>query len=241
MRASLVTLVFVAPISAAIACGGRLNGVRDEGGIDDAVTCPASLTNTSPCNATVSGCTGSSPVYNCDGTVGGYNACQCVGSGQDWLWSCEASSDPDCRDASACPDPSTIAPGGACSGSSAVSCSSDIPIYDCYGNVSGEALCTCSGQTWACSETEPPTCMGVGVCPAPINVQQGEACAMANQPCPGDPQQCGSEALYDAFECIGGTWQDVAVTICDVDGGPPVETGPPDTGPPDTGPPGHDE
>jgi hypothetical protein len=61
--------------------------------------------------------------------------------------------------APACPIPSSITAGGTCSGDG-TSCMSAIPEYDCDGNVTGYASCTCSGGAWACA-------IGTPGCPPP--------------------------------------------------------------------------
>jgi hypothetical protein len=56
-------------------------------------------------------------------------------------------------------------------------------------------------------------------CPDPSSIAQGAACFTEGQQCPGKPTDCGGQILYDAFQCTAGQWDDIATTICDLDGG----------------------
>jgi hypothetical protein len=62
----------------------------------------------------------------------------------------------------ACPVPSSVVAGEACAGD--ITCMSTIPEYDCAGNITGHAFCSCaSNQKWGCQVTVPlcpPTCDG---------------------------------------------------------------------------------
>jgi hypothetical protein len=101
-----------------------------------------------------------------------------------------------------------------------MSCRSNVEIVDCAGQFQGYVSCDCEGGSWLCFDPGPPSCIDATTgCPPPGDVQQGVSCSSEGQQCPGRPTECGGQILYDAFQCTGGTWDDIATTICDVDAG----------------------
>jgi hypothetical protein len=150
----------------------------------------------------------------CDGTQLSAE-CACEADGQEGaLWVCVQSGEPECPDAQppGCPDPSTVEQGNGCGVSPQLSCPSDMPVYDCNGNVIGQATCQCFGGSWSCITPE-PDCPPTS-CPDPQNVEQGFSCASPGMQCPGNPTYCDGAVFYDAFECDQGAWNDVATTGC---------------------------
>jgi hypothetical protein len=267
---SFLALFFSASTLAAIACGGRVDGivgdgggacpspaVVENGGACDAGgrSCPATETGCdgNPIDCTCSGgswacpepppCIGPQPVCPTQATPGTACpvsqqgcvvstsvdycgvfeelSCTCELTGSSLAWDCdEPPPPPDCNDAGACPSPSAVEEGFACDVSSGTSCVTDDPIVDCDGDVTGYISCECSGGSWACPFPPVMNCQDAGgPCPKPNDVVQDTACSSDGQQCPGNPQVCGGQVLYDAFECEQGLWQDVAVTDCDIDAG----------------------
>jgi len=80
-----------------------------------------------------------------------------------------------------------------------------------------EGDCACDQGHWMCETVA--YCPAPTTCPAPGAVQQGVQCASPGQQCPGNPQPCDGAVFYDAFQCEGGSWNDVAVTECEEEGG----------------------
>jgi hypothetical protein len=245
MRRFAGTVALVIPFLAALACGGRVGVV---GGGGDGGTCPGCvvqcpLTNEaqpgSACDLATQGpCTVPYTYTGCNG-IALTASCSCQSDGQgSGVWACNASPEPDCPDAQppACPDPSSVVQGNGCDVSPQLSCDSETPAYDCNGNVVGDESCQCFGGSWSCITSEPdcppPTC------PDPQTVEQGVSCASSGSQCPGNPTECDGAIFYDAFECVDGAWNDVAVTGCSgsgssgggsgSSGGGGVDAGPPD-------------
>jgi hypothetical protein len=196
--------------------------------------CPAadSIQQGDSCDlATQSSCMVPLSVVYCNGLVVS-SLCECEAAGDgSGAWACLQPSPPECADAQppGCPDPSTVANGNGCNVSPQLSCSSGIPIYDCNGNVTGDATCQCFGGAWSCVTPE-PNCPPTG-CPDPEDVEQGISCQSPGLQCPGNPTDCDGAIFYDAFECDSGEWNDVAVTGCSGSGsssgggGGPVDAG----------------
>jgi hypothetical protein len=131
-----------------------------------------------------------------------------------------------------CADPARIRAGGPCNSSGNLACPSEIPEYGCDGQIVGHLSCYCSQYAWTCPEPELPACPEAGpppVCPDPYSVGQGLACSDPGQVCAGNPSWCDGQLDYDAFECQGGVWTDIASTVCEGEGG--IE----DAGPVDAG------
>jgi hypothetical protein len=166
----------------------------------------------SSCDLTTQGaCTVEITATVCDGTVA-VGSCSCEASGQGGAtWGCGLSL-PECDDAGpSCPDPSVVVQGNACAVSSQLQCDSATPVFDCDGNAI-EVSCDCLGGLWSCPQ--PPSCPPPTGCPDPQDVEQGVSCDNAQQQCPGNPTDCDGAVFYDAFECDGGQWNDVAPTAC---------------------------
>jgi hypothetical protein len=138
-------------------------------------------------------------------------------------WECSFPEYPECLDAQPyCPAANDIQPGGTCDIDPSLSCGSDIPIYDCDGQVTGYVSCFCYAGGWSCPMPPLPECPDAsGTCPAPKSIAQGVPCSAEGEQCPGNPQECGGQMLYDAFQCTAGQWDDVATTFCDLDAGGP--------------------
>jgi len=104
---------------------------------------PAAVTNGASCSSAGASCPSSVAIVGCNGTSEGHVYCSCAG-----VWSCSEPSPPDCVDAAppppACPDPTLVGPGGACTGSQ----------VDCPGNPQPCGSATfydvfdCSGGAW---------------------------------------------------------------------------------------------
>jgi hypothetical protein len=180
-----------------------------EGGVPDSGTCPASgVDNGASCSDEGETC---STYYSQCGGPPTALPCTCI----QGAWSCEVISG-GCG-GPVCPDPSTIVPGGACSTPPSFECTSDIAQYDCAGNFVGDVPCTCYAGGWACVSST-PACIDAGPpgnCPDPTEVEQGVACSSPFQQCAGNPTQCDGATFYDDFECDGGTWNDIAPTVCE--------------------------
>jgi hypothetical protein len=170
--------------------------------------------------ATQSGCSPAVTVSSCNGQYTTTCACQSDGAGYA-TWDCGAAPVPDCADAQppSCPPSYSILAGGTCTAPSNVQCPSQIGMYDCSGDFLGDAQCQCLGGAWSCPIPTPVCDAGPGPCPDPTSVAQGAFCSSEGQQCPGNPTDCGGQILYDAFQCTGGQWDDIATTICDLDGG----------------------
>jgi len=260
MRIFLRSLVLAVPVVAALACGGRVDGIHGDaicptpasiqaGGAcysngqscpsaepgcggplececsngewsclappcpPPPPVCPTNVTVGSSCTASQQGCTASAFVAGCNGTT---DTVSCTCEQGDWV--CEGTL-PGCADAQACPSPSAVQEGFSCDVASGTSCQTDEPIVDCDGNTTGYLSCVCSGGTWACPFPPVQSCDAGGPCPKPVDVVMDTACPTDGQQCPGNPQECGGQVLYDAFQCEQGLWEDVAVTVCDLDAG----------------------
>ena len=202
----------------------RTNGVQPGSSCD--------LAQESPCTVelTSTGCNGTQLTGEC--------TCQADGQGSA-SWACSEPPGPECADAQppGCPDPSSVVQGNGCDVAPQLSCDSEIPIYDCNGNITGDASCQCFGGEWSCITSE-PDCPPTG-CPDPQSVEQGVSCMSPGLQCPGNPTECDGAVFYDAFECDSGQWNDVAVTGCNgsgssgggsgsSSGGGAVDAGPPD-------------
>jgi hypothetical protein len=185
-----------------------VDGVGGDGGV--ACPSPAAVESGGACNG--NGLTCPWTATGCDG-----NPLDCTCAGGSWV--CQEP--PPCiAPQPVCPAPSAVQEGFTCDVSSGTSCVTDDPIVDCEGDVTGYLSCVCTGGTWACPFPPVQTCEDAGgPCPKPNDIVQDTACSSDGQQCPGNPQVCGGQVLYDAFECEQGLWQDVAVTDCDVDAG----------------------
>ena len=148
--------------------------------------------------------------------------CSCDGRS----WTCEPLTDVNCPPPVPCPDPSTLYPNTPCYGPEGQQCvSTDIPGA-CGGELPPPIMgtCTCTTGGWSCPMTitacpaQPPPC------PDPSAVYAAASCAAPGEMCPGNPQSCGTQVFYDAFECESGYWVSVAKTDCDI-GGVDASTG----------------
>jgi hypothetical protein len=147
---------------------------------------------------------------------GGQRTLDCVCEGN--TWSCDPVTATPCPPPTACPDPSTVYPGTGCEVPEGQQClSTNLPGASCGGEpappVSGSCACTTGG--WACPENL-PNCPAQA-CPGPYSVYANQYCMVPGLTCPGNPQTCGAQVYYDALECEGSYWVDVATTACDVD------------------------
>jgi hypothetical protein len=177
-------------------------------------TCPTTngVQPGASCDLSTQGaCTVEITTTACDGTIA-VGSCSCEANGQGGAtWGCGLSV-PECDDAGPpCPDPSTVVQGNACAVSSQLQCDSATPVFDCEGNAI-EVSCDCLGGAWSCPQS--PSCPPPGGCPDPQDVEQGIACDSPGLQCPGNPTDCDGAVFYDAFECYGGQWNDVAPTTC---------------------------
>jgi len=164
--------------------------------------------------ATQSPCTVELTSTACDGSqLVGECSCQSDAEGSA-TWACTQAVEPECADAQppGCPAPSFVVQGKGCNVSPQLSCNSDIPTYDCNGNITGDASCQCFAGAWSCVTSE-PDCPPTG-CPDPQSVEQGISCLSPGLQCPGNPTDCDGAIFYDAFECDSGAWNDIAVTGC---------------------------
>jgi hypothetical protein len=119
-----------------------------------------------------------------------------------------------------CPAAQYVVPGVACNLPDTMTCASDTPYYDCYGNVAGELACACSAGHWACPQPPVPCPVDASAgCPTATSIQVGAPCNASGVTCPGNPTQCNGQTDFDAFQCENGVWVDVAHTVCDVDAG----------------------
>jgi len=150
----------------------------------------------------------------CDG-IALTGSCSCQSDGQGAAsWACSEPPGPECPDAQppGCPDASQVVQGNGCDVSPQLSCDSLTPVYDCNGNITGDAPCQCFNGAWSCITSE-PSCPPTG-CPDPVSVEQGVSCVTPGMQCPGNPTDCDGAVFYDAFECDSGVWNDIAVTGC---------------------------
>jgi hypothetical protein len=205
----LGVLVFANPV----ACGGRVEGVGSNEGEGGSCPPPAAVEQGAACDSNGETCP--SPYPDCGDTN---LPCTCQGG----TWSCPPG--PPCV-ATGCPAAASIEAGAACTTSPGQSCPSEIPQYDdCTGAFLGDLGCNCQGGTWQCASSQPACVVDASPppsCPDPSSIVQGLPCSDAPDECPGNPQMCGGQVFYDAFECEGGTWYDVATTDCaTVDAGP---------------------
>jgi hypothetical protein len=139
--------------------------------------------------------------------------CSCDGSS----WTCDPVPDLNCAPPVPCPDPSTLYPGSPCYGPEGQQCvSTEVPAPSCGGEPPPpvEGVCTCTTGGWSCPTTALP-CPSQPPCPDPSSVYAGVGCSADGQTCPGNPQPCGMEVFYDAFQCEG-SWVSVAATACDI-------------------------
>jgi hypothetical protein len=246
----LRTLGLAAPLAALLfACAGRVEVVGskgsggnggDDGGGDESIALP-------PCpdardvgsNATCSYQGQQCPSANlsgCDGGPGNIPVeCTCM----QGIWQC-VSTQPSCIAPSppGCPAEQSVAQGGYCYNAPDQTCTGEWTESCPSGPVTSQTYCSCQSNAWVCNPvaTLCPEGPDGGGCPSPWNVFSGASCVGNAVNCAGNPQPCGTSTVFDAFDCINGAWVDVAPTTCDLDGGPPADTGPPDTGPlPDAG------
>lgn len=106
----------------------------------------------------------------------------------------------------ACPPPSSVTAGGACSGG--VMCTSSIAEYDCAGNLTGYASCSCNAGSWACAISTPG-------CPPPPPPPPPSSCVGACAPgatcvAPG-AGACGGSRV---FTCQSDGTYDQGVDPC---------------------------
>ncbi len=208
--------------SIACSCEGGVWSCPQEHGPSCSQACPTSVVPGSSCDPSTQGtCEVNASIIGCDGnTYGSTCTCQVEGMGGGGAeWSCSAVV-PECFDAGPqCPPSYEVTAGAACSTPADLQCSSDIAQYDCNGNFIGDATCQCYAGGWACVTATPVCDAGPPPCPDPGSVEQGVSCFSESQQCPGNPQVCGGQTLYDAFQCTGGQWDDIASTVCDLDAG----------------------
>ncbi len=120
-----------------------------------------------------------------------------------------------------CPDPSALYQGSACGLVGQECYSTVIPPFSCGGGIPIPPMsgnCTCTTDGWSCPVAT-PACPPPPMCPDPYTVYAFTYCN--NQygvTCPGNPQTCGSQVFYDAFQCSGNSWVSVAATACDIAG-----------------------
>ena len=154
-------------------------------------------------------------VSDCNGNTRTLN-CSCDGS----TWTCDPVPELNCPAPVPCPDPSTLYPGDSCYGAEGQHCiSTDIPAFTCNSDTPPptKGLCVCTMGSWSCPTTTPSCPAQPPACPDPFSVYASESCPAEGMKCPGNPQPCGAEVFYDAFDCEGGYWVSVATTACDVD------------------------
>ncbi len=85
--------------------------------------------------------------------------CTCDGS----KFSCDTPTNCEPPPKPACPPPSTVQEGAACSLSGFQGmCSSDTAYYDCDGNYAGTLSCFCSDGHWSCPTDLPPCPLDAG-------------------------------------------------------------------------------
>jgi hypothetical protein len=147
---------------------------------------------------------------------GGQRTLDCVCEGN--TWSCDQVTATPCPPPTACPDPSTVYPGTGCDVPEGQQClSTELSGPSCGSEpappVSGPCTCTTGG--WSCPRNA-PACPAQS-CPGPYSVYANQYCTVPGLTCPGNPQTCGEQVYYDALECEGSYWVDVATTACDID------------------------
>lgn len=246
MRRIAGVCVAVLPFLSLLACGGRFDGnVPGDGGSSSSsgggsgsgsggssggsggssggsgsssggemCPAPANVQSSGACSPDGLTCPTDVTIPDCNGNPGPPLTCICQ-SGQ---WFCDAPGPGQCP--VTCPDAQNVVPNTPCKLPASLTCPSATPFYDCNGNVAGDLTCTCNGGAWYCLPP-PMVCpvdAGTG-CPDPKSIQSGAPCVDPNTTCPGNPTQCNGQTDYDAFQCENGVWVDVAVTVCDVDGG----------------------
>jgi hypothetical protein len=160
-------------------------------------------------------------------------SCSCDGT-----WTCESPVMPDCTvPGPSCPEPSLLKPKSSCSLDGQQCNSTIIPYQGCDGQTHlSSALCTCSGNTWACPQPVTPPC-APPTCPDPKSVLPYQQChGEEGLQCAGNPSYCQGKVFYDALQCENGYWYPIATTICDspfldatvYDVGPSFDAGFPD-------------
>jgi hypothetical protein len=156
-------------------------------------------------------------VTDCNGN-GRTLECFCNGT----AWNCDpVPVAPECPPPTACPDPSTVYPGSGCDVAIGQQCvSTDIPSPGCGGELPPpmKGVCTCTSSGWSCP-VMPTPCPPPMACPDPYSVYEFTYCNSYGITCPGNPQTCGSQIYYDAFQCSNNGWESVATTFCGIDGG----------------------
>ena len=65
----------------------------------------------------------------------------------------------------------------------------------------------------------PTPCPPPMACPDPYSIYEFTYCNTYGVTCPGNPQTCGSQIYYDAFQCSNNGWESVATTYCGIDDG----------------------
>jgi hypothetical protein len=215
MRPRRTVLLFLAPAFAVLACGGRVDDIQS-----DRCPAPDQVNQAAACAVDGMTCSSSQAAIDpCTGQSTGQLQCSCAGG----AWSCDVSYGCD-HPPPQCPAMSSVDDGAACP-SEGLSCPSAQSYTDCDGAVH-DVQCICggpqSGLAWTC-ETSPPCIMDAGPpppppsCPDPSTVHGDGHCAQEGQQCPGNPQECSGATFYDAFQCEGGYWVDIAPTVCDED------------------------
>jgi hypothetical protein len=123
-----------------------------------------------------------------------------------------------------CPSTAAVQARASCTVSPGVSCPSDTPMFNCQGQLLGDASCTCSQSQWACAPATPscPGKPGSSACPDPGAVLNGQPCPgiRTGLECPGNPHSCaGGTTFYDGVQCDGAMWVTVLSTGCTPDAG----------------------
>lgn len=232
------SLGLVLPFVTLLACSGHVEviGGGDDGGSGDGnpAQCPqpAQVGPGESCTEEGLTCSSSAPIA-CPGGGGGGGTfgCTCL----QGTWACEGGGRAcPVNPTQVCPDPSQVQQSAYCNVDAQLSCNTNLTFPTCDGSDGGIETCVCSSNSWQCPVFGAPLCPGeAGVpCPPPSNVYAGWACSGSGVQCAGNPQQCGSITVYDAFDCENGAWVDIAQTICDADGGGEGGWGP-DGGVPD--------
>jgi hypothetical protein len=217
MRLRRTVLLFLTPVLAVLACGGRVDGINPE-------RCPApdQVNDSSACAVEGLTCSSSQAAVDpCTGQPTGQLQCSCAGG----TWSCNAAYTCE-KPPPECPPMDAVRDGIACR-SAGLTCPSGQSYTDCDG-VLHDIQCTCGGPQnglgWQC-ESVPMCAPDSGPpppppsCPDPSTVPGNGQCSQDGQQCPGNPQDCGGTTFYDAFQCEGGKWVDIAPTVCDADAG----------------------
>jgi hypothetical protein len=192
-RTSLGLLGFLVASLTALAstgCGGSVAGVggHTDGGTGDDETdsgvnpeCPAisQVNGGAACDVSGLTCPTGQLAPNCGGPS---RNLQCFCDGESWT--CEHAVAPPCTPPQ-CPAPAQVFPGAACSADLGTCSSSNLPVIDCKGTVTGSTgtgSCTCTPNGWSCPEEEElPACSPV--CPVPSSVVPGGACGPIGESC----------------------------------------------------------